>query len=59
MEELEHYQTFKNWLKIIETDAIYDGTPPTTFNWWGSVGLAGGKVIDRDVPVKKKRKKLQ
>jgi hypothetical protein len=39
-----------------ETDAIYDGSKPTTFNWWGAVGDPLGKVIDGDVPVKKKKK---
>lgn len=41
----------------METDAIYDGTKPKTFNWWGSVGLPGGKVIDGEVPVKKDKKR--
>lgn len=39
-----------------ETDAIFDGSKPTTFNWWGAVGDPLGKVIDGDVPVKKKKK---
>lgn len=40
-----------------ETDAIFDGSKPTTFNWWGAVGHPLGKVIDGDVPVKKKKRK--
>jgi hypothetical protein len=40
-----------------ETDAVFDGSKPTTFNWWGAVGDPLGKVIDGDVPVKKKKRK--
>lgn len=53
----EHFRSYKQWKLLKETDAIYDGSKPTTFNWWGAVGLPGGKIIDGDVPVKKKHKK--
>lgn len=55
---MENSKSFKTWLKSLEeTYAIYDGSPPTTFNWEGSVGLPGGKVIDGDVLPKKKKRK--
>lgn len=58
MDQLEKNIRFKEWLLKNEyTYAVYDGSKPTTFNWEGSVGLPGGKVIDGDVPVKKKKKR--
>jgi hypothetical protein len=42
--------------QLSETDAVYDGSSGT-FNWWGAVGSPGGKVIDGDVPVRKRKKK--
>ena len=52
--------TFAQWRKLREmagTGAVYDGSKPTTFNYWGAVGLPGGKVIDGEVPVKKQKRK--
>ena len=40
--------SFAEWRSLIETDAIYDGTPAKDgggFNWWGAVGKAGGVSI--------------
>jgi hypothetical protein len=56
-----NFISFADWKnrKLIEmagTSAVYDGTKPKTFNWWGAVG-SSGKVIDGDVPVKKKKDK--
>jgi len=34
--------------KLIETGAVYDRSKGT-FNWWGAVGLPGGKCIDGEV----------
>jgi hypothetical protein len=53
----ESLLTIDQFLTMLrETDAIFDGSKPTTFNWWGAVGDPLGKVIDGDVPVKKKKK---
>jgi hypothetical protein len=43
-------------IMLRETDAIFDRSKPTTFNWWGAVGDPLGKIIDGEVPVKKKKK---
>jgi hypothetical protein len=62
LRKVEQMMSFTEWknFKLLdslkETEAVYDGSKPTTFNWWGAVGLKGGKVIDGEVPVGKKKK---
>lgn len=49
---------FKQWLEMVGTGAVYDGTKPKEdWNWWGAVGKTG--VTPRKGPIKhgKKRKR--
>jgi hypothetical protein len=46
---------FKQWLEMTGTGAVYDGTKPKTFNWWGSPGSPG--VSPKEGPIQKTKNK--
>lgn len=52
--------TFKEWLQLSETDAIYDGSKGT-FNWQGAPGSTGVSIEGHPIGTKEdkaeKRKK--
>jgi hypothetical protein len=49
--------SFRKWLEMVGTGAIYDGTKPKEdWNWWGAPG-APAVSPRKGVEIKKKHKK--
>lgn len=48
---------FKQWLEMTGTGAVYDGTKPKTFNWWGAPGTPGVSVEKGPIKTTKKKKR--
>lgn len=51
-------KTFKEYVKLKETDAIYDPkVKPKTFNWWGAPGSTGVSIEGDPIKPKSNKKK--
>ena len=55
--------SFRQWLEMVGTGAVYDGTKPKEdWNWWGAPGAPAvsprrGVKIEKDEKPKKRKKK--